>query len=321
MDTKLLEDALLLLECKSLSAAAERRNMTQPAFSRRIQALERWVGHPLVTRRANRVEISQHLTDNAARLRALLSHLSQVQRHLKDADPALRSLVVAAPHALSSSVVAEIIGSARTAAEPWRVRLLTGNQDDAISLFLNREADVLLSYENRALHRMPFDDSVQRFSWRSDAFLPVIGCGLCHFMGDDGHLSADTPSVGYPTGSMFGKILAAHEASQPARLPQEAVVETTFSLGAASLVRAGVAAAWVPGCLIQPSLQRGEVVGLSQDYGRIPMEIALYGHASHSGAMLFLQQVLASAARGDADPAHKAAQTSDAVASKRAGFA
>ena len=44
MDFRWLEDALILIEERNLSRAAARRNVTQPAFSRRIRALEDWVG-------------------------------------------------------------------------------------------------------------------------------------------------------------------------------------------------------------------------------------------------------------------------------------
>ena len=44
MDTRWLEDVLALLEEGTLNRAAARRNVTQPAFSRRIRAFEDWIG-------------------------------------------------------------------------------------------------------------------------------------------------------------------------------------------------------------------------------------------------------------------------------------
>ena len=50
MNFKLVEDFLSLATSQNFSRSAEERNVTQPAFSRRIQQLEVWVGVPLVDR-------------------------------------------------------------------------------------------------------------------------------------------------------------------------------------------------------------------------------------------------------------------------------
>ena len=44
MELKWLDDYLALIETGSFSAAAEKRHVSQPAFSRRIQQLEEWLG-------------------------------------------------------------------------------------------------------------------------------------------------------------------------------------------------------------------------------------------------------------------------------------
>ena len=50
VDTKWLEDFISLAETRSFSRSATLRHVTQPAFSRRIQALEAWAGIDLVDR-------------------------------------------------------------------------------------------------------------------------------------------------------------------------------------------------------------------------------------------------------------------------------
>ena len=48
MELDWLKDFLALAEQKNFSRAADIRNVTQPAFSRRIRALEDWIGTPLL---------------------------------------------------------------------------------------------------------------------------------------------------------------------------------------------------------------------------------------------------------------------------------
>ena len=50
MEIKWIEDFVALAQTQSFSRAAEIRNVTQSGFSRRIQALEQWVGAELVDR-------------------------------------------------------------------------------------------------------------------------------------------------------------------------------------------------------------------------------------------------------------------------------
>ncbi|HEX2474430.1 MAG TPA: LysR family transcriptional regulator, partial [Lacipirellulaceae bacterium] len=52
MDLDWLKDFLALAEQGNFSRAADVRNVTQPAFSRRIRAMEDWIGVPLFVRGA-----------------------------------------------------------------------------------------------------------------------------------------------------------------------------------------------------------------------------------------------------------------------------
>ncbi|NKX17073.1 LysR family transcriptional regulator [Ochrobactrum pseudogrignonense] len=59
MDIDLFEDFIILADELNFSAAAARRNVTQPAFSRRIQMLEQWIGAPLLSRTSRSVTLTQ----------------------------------------------------------------------------------------------------------------------------------------------------------------------------------------------------------------------------------------------------------------------
>ena len=58
MDFKWLEDFLSLAGTHSFSRAAEIRGVTQSAFSRRIRALEIWLGAELVNRDSHPVTLT-----------------------------------------------------------------------------------------------------------------------------------------------------------------------------------------------------------------------------------------------------------------------
>jgi DNA-binding transcriptional LysR family regulator len=58
MDTIWLEDFLALVDLANFSRAAEHRNVTQPAFSRRIRMLEEWIGVALVDRDTHQIVLT-----------------------------------------------------------------------------------------------------------------------------------------------------------------------------------------------------------------------------------------------------------------------
>ena len=64
MDMQWLDDVLVLLEEGNMTRAAARRNITQPAFSRRIRGFEDWLGTTVLQRGTNRVDISAALVSN-----------------------------------------------------------------------------------------------------------------------------------------------------------------------------------------------------------------------------------------------------------------
>jgi LysR family transcriptional regulator, hypochlorite-specific transcription factor HypT len=101
MEFAWLEDFLALVDFGNFSRAAELRHVTQPAFSRRIRALEDWVGVDLFERDSHPVM----LTEAGRRFRPvaeeLLRHLCQGREEARQADRAAAAkLRFAVTHAL-----------------------------------------------------------------------------------------------------------------------------------------------------------------------------------------------------------------------------
>jgi DNA-binding transcriptional LysR family regulator len=59
MDTKWFEDLIAVASTGSLALAARKRHVTQPAFGRRIRALEAWAGMPLVDRSRRPIQLTE----------------------------------------------------------------------------------------------------------------------------------------------------------------------------------------------------------------------------------------------------------------------
>jgi DNA-binding transcriptional LysR family regulator len=104
MELAWLEDYLALAETLNFSKAAAARHVTQPAFSRRIRALEDWVGAPLFQRTTHNVALTfagKAFHDQAEELTRALHQLRR--NTLEAAGRGVRPLGIAATHALSQA--------------------------------------------------------------------------------------------------------------------------------------------------------------------------------------------------------------------------
>lgn len=280
MDLKSFEDVLILLEEGNMTKAAARRNITQPAFSRRIRSFEDWLGVEILKRGANRVEISDALGGNEKEIRALIERMQDLKSRIARFDPARSTIAIAAQHGLIASVFSDIAQHVRRGFPAVRFRLRAGNQNDCVSMFLRGDVSMLLSYETTASGPMPFDSSVRREVWGTDQLIPVVGGQIRYLVQSDGSLPVDVPAVVYPANSYTGRVLRAHKS--PFGTPEFAanpVCETAFSNGVLEMVKNGLGVGWLPHRICYDALERGTLVGLSQRFGSVPLKIALYSDA------------------------------------------
>jgi DNA-binding transcriptional LysR family regulator len=74
-----LEDILAVLETGSFIRAAEKRFLTQPAFSRRIKLIEEHVGVELFDRRKIPVQLKKYVTDQQLNIQELAAELRDLR--------------------------------------------------------------------------------------------------------------------------------------------------------------------------------------------------------------------------------------------------
>ncbi|RMN23707.1 Transcriptional regulator, LysR family, partial [Pseudomonas coronafaciens pv. garcae] len=82
LESKWLEDFSALAATRSFSQAADRRFVTQPAFSRRIRSLEAALGLTLVNRTRTPIELTAAGQLFLVTARTVIEQLGEVVRHL-----------------------------------------------------------------------------------------------------------------------------------------------------------------------------------------------------------------------------------------------
>src|SRR6266446_5927638 len=137
-----LEDFLALVDAGNFSRAAELRHVTQPAFSRRIRALEDWVGIDLFERDSHPVS----LTEAGHRFRPvaeeLLRRLLQGREEARQADHAAAAkLRFAVTHALLLKFFPAWLHTWEAKAQLGAIHLLADNLQSCEAFMLRGEAE------------------------------------------------------------------------------------------------------------------------------------------------------------------------------------
>lgn len=289
MDLRWLSDVLVLLEERNMTRAANRQNITQPAFSRRIRGFESWLGVSVLDRGTNKITISPALRANEVEIRALVERIHELRGSISKFDPAGHTLTIAAQHAPIHSTFPDMALLARQHFPSLKFRMRAGNQRDIVSLFLRGDAEMLLCYEAEDATSLPFGETVKRGVWGSDQLVPVIGGSLRYKVASDGSVPDNLPAIIYPEASYFGEILINHAKPFGTRaLSKNVACETAFSNGIKELVLKGLGVGWLPVSMSHKEIESGELISLHNQYGGVQLQVALYVNALNDAAMALL---------------------------------
>ncbi|MFK7762489.1 MAG: LysR family transcriptional regulator [Roseobacter sp.] len=289
MDLRWLDDVLVLLEEQNLTRAAARQNITQPAFSRRIRSFEDWLGASVLDRGTNRIDISNALRANEVEIRALTARIRELRSSIANFEATGSTVTIAAQHAPIHSTFPDMAVFAKHVYPALRFKLRAGDHRDCVTMFLRHDTDILLCYEAEGDGPLPFGDTIKRSVWGTDYLVPVIGGNLRYKVASDGSVASDLPAVIYPTSSYFGEILGNRAKPFGTRAQSLNVVcETAFSNGIKELVLKGIGIGWLPLSMSYTEIESGELISLASQFGRLPVQNALYAYAEDDMSVALL---------------------------------
>ena len=277
MQFQWLDDVLVLLEEGNMSRAAARRNITQPAFSRRIRGFEDWLGADVLDRKANRVEISEALSSNEDEIRALMIRLRELRTKIAHFEKSRMTVELAAQHAPICATFPDMALRAKNELPGLQFRLRAGNLDDCVSMFLRGDASMLLCYEAESVRTLQFGPDIRRGVWGNDYLVPVVGGALRYVVTDFGDVPANTPAIVYPEDSYFGEVLRKND--KPFGIPSSSANTfsvSAFSSGTRELVLKGLGIGWLPFSMAHREIESGELISLANHYGQEALQVAIY---------------------------------------------
>ncbi|MBN9406703.1 MAG: LysR family transcriptional regulator [Burkholderiales bacterium] len=278
MNISWLEDFQVLAAVGNFSRAAEDRHMTQPAFGRRVRALEEWLGAELFDRSTQPVKLTeagQWFQGVAPELLAEIARLPGAARAVAEANS--RSLRFAATHALSLTFVPGWLRRFEAHAMAGTLQLESDMLHRCEALLAQSKVQFVLCHAHA---QAPSQLQVQGYPSicvGTDVLRPVSA------MGPEGQAlhplecpGTTAPLLAYSAESGLGSIL--HQTIDRAlgALP----TQTAFTAHLASVLRTmaleGRGIAWLPQSLIGDDLAAGTLIAAGTEAWNVDLEIRLY---------------------------------------------
>ena len=287
MDIKLLEDFVCLATLENFTAASRERHITQSALSRRIKALEEWLGTALINRDSN----SFNLTPQG---RIFVTEAEVILRRLYNAREAACALgangeseiAVAAQNSIAQTLFLDWVKRLENHFDNVYVRLISEKLSECIDLLNRGHVNYMFCYANETM-TIPIDEN--RFAFTvvgKESLIPVT------VPNEDnkplyelpGIASKPLPFVAYAHDSLFGKAVdqLIQDKSHSCFLSRR--YENAYSHTLKSLMKEKLGLAWLPESSIVAELEDGSLCRAGDQHWDIEFDIRLYyHHAATSG--------------------------------------
>lgn len=287
MNLSWIDDFMALAASGNFSRAAEERHMTQPAFSRRIRALEEWLGADLFDRSsqpARVTEVGEWFRTVAQDLQARVAGIPGEARAIAEASST--TLRFAATHALSFTFLPRWLQTLEAHHSMGPIQLVSDVQQKCETLLAQNQVHFMLAHGHPGV-RSPLDEAeFPSLVVGSDQLIPVsapdeTGRPL-HGLPAGGE-GTTVQWLGYSAESGLGRILRELKGPALDRLQVHHVLTAHLAsvLRTMALDRRGLA--WLPQLLVGDDIAGGRLVVAASDEWRIDLQIRLHRHRAGIG--------------------------------------
>ena len=277
MEVSWLEDYLALRELGSFTEAAERRNSSQSAFSRRIQSLEAWLGVKLVDRNHRPYRFTSVALEHDAEFRNLLNRFQDLRGRLRGEEARCARLRVAVQHSLSISLFPRLANKLGEHGIQPVYHLSCGNRADCIEMMLGGQADLLICYETPKLASMVPASIAERLATARDEIVIVATPNATGKSLPSQREGEPLSLLGYPHESFFGELV--WDQIMPklaAQFRLEIVCVSAFTSALRAMALAGRGATCLPLHLVKNDLETKRLVTFKAKTLRYPLIASIY---------------------------------------------
>ncbi|WP_439121833.1 LysR family transcriptional regulator [Marivita sp.] len=281
MDLNWLRDFECLARAQNFTRAADERNITQSAFSRRIKALESWVGLPLVNRATYPVQLTEAGQQFLPIAITALSQLSEARQTLRDADRGEHRFIrFSVLHTISVNYLASRIETLQQSMSDIRTRVISDSLGTCCELLVEGAVDIMLCYTHSAVSLTIDETAFDRKDLLTDRLIPVAAAEAAHDLdwNLDHRSSKMIPYLAYEKTSFLGMVVD-HAIGR-----KHFNAETIYVDGLVEAIKrrlmSGSGFAWMPETAIQSELADGTLVAIGEEHWTEHLTIAAYANPS-----------------------------------------
>jgi DNA-binding transcriptional LysR family regulator len=258
-----LEDILAVLETGSFIRAAEKRFLTQPAFSRRIKLIENYIGVDLFDRTRKPVRLKKSVLDQQQNIRELVAGLHNLQYELKRQDRETQNrIVIASQHALTSSVTPSLVKILSNKMD-ISIRLRSANRDECYALLMTKQADLIVIHQTENEQLPSQKGLLEQCNLGHERLIPVYATTEMNQLNEN-YAKGEIPVIVYPADVFLGQVVNQQIFPQiwgVTTIRNKA--ETALTLAALQLALTGVGVAWLPHSIAMLEITNGRLTELS----------------------------------------------------------
>jgi DNA-binding transcriptional LysR family regulator len=286
MDIEWLEDFLVLSDLFSLTRAAQARNGTHSAFSRRIRSLEEWIGTPLVDRDAMppRLTMAGHLFRDAAREMVRQLHDTRVAfGHLSKAFAGIK---LYAAYLLTQRLLPQCINHVNQRISGLQFEILEGETYKGLVALSGGRCDQLMVYHTPLVPMAVDERATPSIVLGTDRVVPVCKAdddGEAIYLLSEARLR-NLPLLSYPPETFFGRLSNSLSRFRPSETYFDVAAQSPHPRILQSLACIGLGIAWLPEQLVREDLDAGRLALTGDSEWSTAVEIRLY--ASHERSRL-----------------------------------
>lgn len=279
MDTRWLQDFLALAEARNFTRAAQRRNTSQAAFSRRIQSLEAWAGAALIDRGTFPVVLTPAGEQFRAHAGEVLARLAEARSEVDGRPVFGRDHVrVALPYVIATSLFSGW-WRAWSADAGATCALAHGNVLDLVGSLVSGASDIMICHETsqQPIHVDP--DRFERLVLAGDQLRPYANrsalSGGWTFPGTE---ARPVPLLMYSPAIYFSRLVDILIEAAPAPLIGARAAESDMSDVLCAMAGAGLGVAWLTASTVDArgSSPGAELVPLGGEPWTLPLSVVAF---------------------------------------------
>ena len=280
VETKWLEDFVSLAETRSFSRSAQLRHVTQPAFSRRIQALEAWAGIDLVDRSSYPTRLTPAGETLHGQALEILSALQAARTMMRAHQVAGQDVIeFAVPHSLAFTFFPHWVMDLRKRFPQLKSRLTALNVHDAVLRLAEGGCDLLMAYHHPSQPLQLNPERYEMLSLGHETLAPYARAGaegapLWTLPAPPG---TSVPFLSYGAGAYLGRLveLIGRQSGQPLGL--EPIYETDMAEGLKAMALEGHGLAFLPASTVKKEVKARRLVRAAAPHAfEVAMEVRIY---------------------------------------------